>query len=82
MRPEAKLSMKNDYAFSFRELGDNHGEYELAHVILRKIEEFLREMGNVYSLLDDTVRLEVEKHLSVLQEQCSGSRKKYSEYSA
>ena len=36
MRPEVKLSMKDDYAFSFLELGDEYSEYELEHAILSK----------------------------------------------
>lgn len=59
MRPEAKLSMKDDYAFSFLELGEEHSEYELERAILSKIEEFLREVGNVYSFMGSQYRLEV-----------------------
>lgn len=59
MRPEAKLAMKDDYAFSFLELGDEHSEHELEHAILSKIEEFLREVGNVYSFMGSQYRLEV-----------------------
>ena len=59
MRSEAKLAMKDDYAFSFLELGDEHSEYELEHAILSKIEEFLREVGNVYSFMGSQYRLEV-----------------------
>lgn len=58
MRPKAKLAMKDDYAFSFLELGDEHSEYELEHALLSKIEEFLKEVGNVYSFMGSQYRLE------------------------
>ena len=59
IRPEAKLAMKDDYAFSFLELGEEHSEYELESSILSRIEDFLREVGNVYSFVGSQYRLEV-----------------------
>jgi predicted nuclease of restriction endonuclease-like (RecB) superfamily len=57
--PEAKLAMKDDYAFSFLELGEEHSEQELERAILAKIEDFLKEVGNVYSFMGSQYRLEV-----------------------
>jgi Uncharacterized conserved protein len=51
MRPEAKLAVKDEYAFDFLELGDEHSEYELERAIVKNIEPFLREVGNVYSFV-------------------------------
>jgi hypothetical protein len=34
LRPEAKLAMKDDYAFSFLELDEEHSEHELERAIL------------------------------------------------
>jgi len=60
MRPEAKLAVKDEYAFDFLELGDEHSEYELERAILRNIEHFLREVGNVYAFMGSQYRLEVD----------------------
>jgi predicted nuclease of restriction endonuclease-like (RecB) superfamily len=59
MRPEAKLAVKDEYAFDFLELGDEHSEYDLQSAILRNIEYFLREVGNVYTFMGSQYRLEV-----------------------
>lgn len=59
MMPEAKLAVKDEYAFDFLELGEDHSEHELEHAILQNIEKFLREMGNVYAFMGSQYRLEV-----------------------
>jgi predicted nuclease of restriction endonuclease-like (RecB) superfamily len=59
LRPEAKLAVKDKYAFDFLELGDQHSEYELERAIVRNIEPFLREVGNVYTFMGSQYRLEV-----------------------
>jgi predicted nuclease of restriction endonuclease-like (RecB) superfamily len=59
LRPEAKLAMKDDYAFSFLELDEEHNEHELERAILCRIEDFLREVGSVYSFMGSQYRLEV-----------------------
>lgn len=59
MRSEAKLAVKDEYAFDFLELGDEHSEYELEGAIVRNIEPFLKEVGNVYSFVGSQYRLEV-----------------------
>ena len=59
MRPEAKLAMKDDYSFGFLELADEHTEHELERAILSRVEDFLREIGNVYSFMGSQYRLEV-----------------------
>lgn len=51
MKSEAKLSMKDDYAFDFLELADEHTEHELERAILSRVEDFLREMGHVFSFM-------------------------------
>lgn len=60
MRPEAKLAVKDEYAFGFLELGDEHSEQELESAIVRNIEHFLREVGNVYSFMGSQYRLEMD----------------------
>ncbi len=59
MRPDAKLAVKDEYAFGFLELGDDHSERELERAIVSNIEGFLREMGNVYAFMGSQYRLEV-----------------------
>lgn len=56
---EAKLSMKDDYAFDFLELADKHAEYELKQAILSRVEDFLREMGDLFSFMGSQYTIEV-----------------------
>ncbi len=60
LRPEAKLAVKDEYAFGFLELGDEYSEYELERAIVRNMESFLREVGNVYAFMGSQYRLEVD----------------------
>jgi predicted nuclease of restriction endonuclease-like (RecB) superfamily len=60
MRPEAKLAVKDEYAFGFLELAEEHSEHELERAIVRNIEHFLREVGNVYAFMGSQYRLEVD----------------------
>jgi predicted nuclease of restriction endonuclease-like (RecB) superfamily len=60
MRPEAKLAVKDEYSFGFLELADDHSERELEEAIVRNIEDFLREVGNVYAFMGSQYRLEVD----------------------
>ncbi|NGX39683.1 MAG: hypothetical protein KR126chlam1_01016 [Chlamydiae bacterium] len=60
MQPEAKLAIKDEYAFGFLELGKEHSEYELERAIVGNIEDFLREVGNVYTFMGSQYRLEVD----------------------
>jgi len=60
MMPEAKLAMKDEYTFDFLELGDEHSEHELERAIVRNIEHFLQEVGNVYTFMGSQYRLEVD----------------------
>lgn len=59
VRQEAKLSVKDEYAFDFLELGDEYSERELERAIGRNIEAFLREVGNAYTFVGSQYRLEV-----------------------
>lgn len=59
MIPEAKIAVKDEYLFPFLELGNDHNEQQLEKAITSKMEDFLREMGNVYAFLGSQYRLEV-----------------------
>ena len=56
---EAKLSVKDEYAFDFLALGDEYTERELERAVGRNIESFLREVGNAYTFVGSQYRLEV-----------------------
>jgi predicted nuclease of restriction endonuclease-like (RecB) superfamily len=62
MRPEAKLSVKDEHVFDFLELGEEHSEYELERAIVKNMEHFLREVGSVYTFMSSQYRLEVDGH--------------------
>jgi predicted nuclease of restriction endonuclease-like (RecB) superfamily len=59
IKPPAILAMKDGYAFDFLELADEHSEAELERAILSKVEDFLREMGHLFSFVGSQYRLEV-----------------------
>jgi predicted nuclease of restriction endonuclease-like (RecB) superfamily len=56
---EAKLSVKDEYAFDFLGLGDEYSERELEGAVGRNIESFLREVGHAYTFVGSQYRLEV-----------------------
>lgn len=60
MRPEAKLAVKDEYAFDFLELGEEHSEHELERAIVKNIEHFLREVGSIYTFMGSQYRLEID----------------------
>ena len=60
MRPEAKLAVKDEYSFGFLEVADKHSEWQLERAIVNNIEDFLREVGNVYTFVGSQYRLEVD----------------------
>jgi predicted nuclease of restriction endonuclease-like (RecB) superfamily len=59
LRPEAKLAVKDEYTFDFLELGDEHSEHELERALVKNIEPFLREVGNIYTFMGSQYRLEI-----------------------
>jgi len=59
MKPEAKLSIKDEYAFDFLELGDEYSERELERALGKNIESFLREVGNSYTFVGSQYCLEI-----------------------
>ncbi len=59
IRQQAKLAIKDEYTFEFLELGDEHSERQLQLAVLAKVEQFLREMGGVYTFVGSNHRLEL-----------------------
>ncbi|MCH9628006.1 MAG: putative nuclease YhcG [Chlamydiales bacterium] len=60
LHPEAKLAVRDTYAFDFLEIGGEHTERELERGIVRNIELFLKEIGNVYAFMGSQYRIELE----------------------
>jgi len=60
LRAQAKLAVKDEYAFDFLELGEQHGERELESALILRIEDFLRAMGGMFAFMGSQYRLEVE----------------------
>lgn len=59
VRNQAKLAVKDEYTFDFLELGEQYSERELEKAVLLKIEQFLREMGGVFTFVGSQYRLEI-----------------------
>jgi len=60
LRAQAKLAVKDEYAFGFLELGEPHSERELERALISRIEDFLRAMGGMFAFMGSQYRLEVE----------------------
>ncbi|MBA9846076.1 MAG: PDDEXK nuclease domain-containing protein [Ralstonia sp.] len=60
LRAQAKLAVRDEYAFDFLELGAQHSERELERSLITRIEDFLRAMGGMFAFLGSQYRLEVE----------------------
>jgi predicted nuclease of restriction endonuclease-like (RecB) superfamily len=59
-RHHAKLAVKDEYAFGFLELGEEHDERELERAIMARIEKFLVEMGGRFAFMGRQYRLDVK----------------------
>jgi predicted nuclease of restriction endonuclease-like (RecB) superfamily len=51
--------VKDEYAFDFLELGDQHSEYQLEQAILQNIRQFLVEMGGDFCFIGNQFPLEL-----------------------
>lgn len=60
LRAQAKLAVKDEYAFDFLELGEQHSERALERALIARIEDFLRAMGGMFAFMGSQYRLEVE----------------------
>ncbi|MCL2876996.1 MAG: PDDEXK nuclease domain-containing protein [Betaproteobacteria bacterium] len=60
LRAQAKLAVKDEYAFDFLELGKQHSEREMEHALIARIEDFLRAMGGMFAFMGSQFRLEVD----------------------
>lgn len=60
LRAQAQLAVKDEYAFDFLELGEQHSERELERALIARMEDFLRAMGGMFAFMGSQYRLEVE----------------------
>jgi predicted nuclease of restriction endonuclease-like (RecB) superfamily len=60
VKDQAKLAVRDEYTFDFLELGEAHSERELERAIIARIEQFLREMGAMFSFMGSQYRLEID----------------------
>lgn len=60
LRAQAQLAVKDEYAFDFLELGEQHSERELERALMARMEDFLRAMGGMFAFMGSQYRLEVE----------------------
>lgn len=56
---QAKLAVKDEYLFDFLELGDEYSERGLETALISKVENFLREMGGMFTFVGSQFRLQV-----------------------
>ncbi|MHB1391126.1 MAG: PDDEXK nuclease domain-containing protein [Thermoleophilia bacterium] len=60
VRNRAKLAVRDEYTFDFLEFGEEFSERELERAAISRIEEFLRQMGGVFTFVGSQHRLEVD----------------------
>ena len=58
-RIQAKLAVKDEYNFSFLEVGEEHSEAELEAAIMKNLRKFLIEMGGHFTFVRDQYYLDV-----------------------
>jgi predicted nuclease of restriction endonuclease-like (RecB) superfamily len=59
IRAQAKLAIKDEYAFDFLDMGEEHSERELERALITRIEGFLRAMGGMFAFMGSQFCLEV-----------------------
>ena len=59
MHAEAKLAVKDEYIFGFLDSQTEYDERGLEKALISKIEDFLREVGGIYTFMGSQYRLEV-----------------------
>ncbi|MEI8026597.1 MAG: PDDEXK nuclease domain-containing protein [Pseudomonadota bacterium] len=57
---QAQLAIKDEYTFDFLELDTEHSERELELALLSKVNQFLIEMGGMYTFVGSQYRLRVD----------------------
>ena len=58
---QAYLAIKDEYTFDFLELEPEHSERELERALLGKVNQFLVEMGGMFTFVGSQYRLRVDE---------------------
>ena len=58
-KKQAHLAVKDEYAFDFLGLSEQHSEQDLEQALLSKINRFLVEMGGAFAFIGNQYRLEI-----------------------
>lgn len=61
IQDQAKLAVKHEYIFDFLELGEDYSEGQLQQAMLLKLEQFLREMGGLFTFVGSHYLLQVNE---------------------
>jgi predicted nuclease of restriction endonuclease-like (RecB) superfamily len=58
IRDKTKLVVKDEYTFDFLEMGDEFNERQLESALIQRVNEFLHEMGGIFTFVGSQYRLE------------------------
>ncbi len=60
IRDKTKLVVKDEYTFDFLELGDDFSERQLENALVARVDDFLKEMGGIFTFVGRQYRLEID----------------------
>lgn len=60
IKDKSKLVVKDEYTFDFLELGDEYSERQLENALVARVDEFLKEMGGIFTFVGRQYRLEID----------------------
>ena len=60
MRNKTALVVKDEYTFDFLELGDDFSERQLENGLIAQVDDFLKEMGGIFTYIGRQYRLEID----------------------
>ena len=60
LQSRAKLAVRDEYAFDFLEMGEEHSEREMERALVAGVEKFLRSMGGMFAFVGSQFRLDVD----------------------
>jgi len=60
IKDKTRLMVKDEYTFDFLELGDEFSERQLENALVAKVDDFLKEMGGIFTFVGRQYRLEID----------------------
>jgi len=60
MQAKARTVVKDEYTFDFLELGDDFSERQLENALVARVDDFLKEMGGIFTFVGRQYRLEID----------------------